>query len=113
MKEIVFREIFKSEKVLKELEEIKEKEHIDTQKVFSNIFTQSAIRLFEKGMTIDEQRKYSKVLDKLDESLQAESVSLEDDQFNFLFRVFNEALVPPNPFSAPIADYLDLIKLSK
>ena len=107
MKKLVFAEIEFSKRALEALEESKTSLNV----ALTNQFESLSQLKFKEGLDLAKQKMYTKVSDKLFES--TEEVELSDEQFDFMFDLFSTVQAPPNLYTAPIAEYLEQLKLIK
>ena len=87
---------------------------VEKKNIFQLVLTVSVNNKYQKGMQLEKQRMYSKVLDKLDEA-KNELKDLSDEQFDFVFDTITTAELPPNfaRVVCKIADELERVKLQK
>ncbi len=74
--------------------------------VVKNVFIQCVQSVYAKGATLEVQRKYAKVIEKLEANEE-----LSDEQFAFLMESFEKSTLPASTLVPRIADWLDLQKL--
>lgn len=101
MKKLDFKEI----KLTKEMEEGLKSQELDITKAISVLFTQAVEKKYAQGAPVEVTRKYMKVLDAIDGSLE-----FEDEDFKFLKEIYDTGTFPLNAVVPLVADYLSTVK---
>lgn len=97
---------------LRKSESAKDKSDLDLkQTVFRNTFIIWAQYTHSQGASMDVLRKYSKVLDRLEE-IKDGSIEMPDDYFAFIWETFKNGRGPVSTFAVKIEEWLTKIQLN-